>query len=135
MNEKITKDTFVMMEEPLSGIDINDMWDIAKGELTSQDIAKLFAVTSNQFWWVEDDEYDYDELTPEYEKACTITDAWHELMDYLEVKLISRAKEEGLLSKLASDTIVSLVEMEPFMNKYGFKDAGGWWIPVEEVLE
>lgn len=133
MNERIEQDIFVMAEEPLSGVDINDMWEMAKSDMESQELANLFAVVHNQFWWVEDDVYDYDELTPEYEEACAIKDAWGELLDYLEVKLIHRAKEEGLLSKLASDTAVSIVEMEQFMKTYGLKDGRGWWIPVEEL--
>ena len=30
-------------------------------------------------WWVEDNEYDYEEGTAEYEQACRITDDWFEV--------------------------------------------------------
>ena len=32
---------------------------------TEQELADIFSVVSNKFWWVEDNIYDYEEDTPE----------------------------------------------------------------------
>lgn len=46
-----------------------------------RDLADAFALASNQFWWVEDNVYDFEEGTSEHQEACRITDEWGELMD------------------------------------------------------
>ena len=44
--------------------------DVYKRQL--QELADVFAITSNKFWWVEDNEYDYEKGTKEYQEARKI---------------------------------------------------------------
>lgn len=62
-----------------------------------QKLATAFAVSSNSFWWVEDDVYDYDEGTPEYEAACTIVDSWGDLLNKLMDDIFEMLKNKGII--------------------------------------
>ena len=65
------------------------------------------------------------EETEEYNKACEITDAWAEVMDYLCDNLIKCASEDGILA-----TGESHYGLKPFMEKYGYRDGHGWWVKL-----
>ncbi len=79
-----------------------------------------------KFKFFEDAEYDYEEDTEEYEKACSATDAWSEIMDRLEEKVRETAASEGLFDLIPSNETIE--QIEPFMNKCGYINAKGWWV-------
>ena len=95
---------------------------------TEAGLAQTYAVVSNNFWWVEDDVYDFEEGTPEYQEACRITDAWGNLLKELEVEIFSLLKNEGWEIP-ESGTLEVLV---PFMVRNGYYYNIGWWEPKEE---
>ena len=64
---------------------------------TQEDLADAFAVASNKFWWVEDNEYDYEEGSPEHKTACAITDAWGNLMDEYKHRIFEILTSEGVI--------------------------------------
>ena len=85
-------------------------------------LAQAFAAASNKFWWVEDDTYDYEKGTPEYEKARRLTDAWAMLMNKLENEIFDILRSEGI-SIPETGRIKVLI---PFMDRNGFFDGNGW---------
>ena len=58
-----------MGEEPLSNMTLQDLKERFAGTLTENELATAFALSSNEFWWVEDNVYDYEEGTPEHKEA------------------------------------------------------------------
>ena len=72
MNEDsvtLSEDVIVMGSDPLpewTPYQVEIWYEQHPGE---KGLATAFAVTSNKFWWVEDDIYDYVEGTSEYQEA------------------------------------------------------------------
>jgi hypothetical protein len=117
--------TVIMCGDPCPDKTPEDIWSIAKGKCSIQELVDAYVIAHNKFWWVEDEVYDYDEGTEEYNKACEITDAWAEVMDYLCDNLIKCASEDGILA-----TGESHYGLKPFMEKYGYRDGHGWWVKL-----
>ena len=88
-------------------------------------LAKAFAAASNKFWWVEDNIYDYPEGTPEHQEACRITDAWGAVMDELEHEIFAILRREGV--EIPKTGRIGV--LVPFMERNGYCDRGGWWVP------
>ena len=59
-------DIVLMMSEPIPNKTPTDVRIYFSERETEKDLADAFAIASNKFWWVEDNEYDYEEGTPEY---------------------------------------------------------------------
>lgn len=111
----------------MKDISIEDMKKIIANIKTTQDLADAYA-TVNNIWPIKEDEiYDYEEGTKEYEEACSITSAWLELCEKLEKQAIKVATEEGLIDESMKDA-GTFYQLERFMNKYGYYDGSGWWI-------
>lgn len=119
--------TVVMGGDPLPKKSLEEMWSIAKECRTTQELVDAYAGTSNKFFWIEDTEYDFEEGTEEHKEARAFTDAWEELIDYLEARVIARAIEEGLLAERQPNSGL-VKQLDAFMRKYGYRDANGWWI-------
>ena len=76
------------------------------------------------------DDYDYEEESEEYIRVKEIVEAWGEMMDLLDKKIMVAAKEDGLLAERQPNS-GTVKQLESFMKKYGYKDGGGWWIKLE----
>ena len=111
----------------MKDISIEDMKKIIANIKTTQDLADAYA-TVNNIWPIKEDEiYDYEEGTKEYEETCSITSVWLELCEKLEKQAIKVATEEGLIDESMKDA-GTFYQLERFMNKYGYYDGSGWWI-------
>lgn len=113
--------------EPLKGISPSEFKCRVEPFTTTQDLADAFAATSNEFWWVEDNEYDFEKETEEYKRAVALTDEWGALLDKYEEMIFEILRGEGVEIP-PTGRIVVLV---PFMKRYGYDDMGGWWIKSE----
>ena len=110
-----------------NNISIEDMKQIIADIKTTQDLADAYA-TVNNIWPIKEDEiYDYEEGTKEYERACLVSDSWSDLLEELEKRAIEVASEEGLIDENMKDA-GTFYQLERFMNKYGYYDGSGWWI-------
>ena len=121
----------IMGSEPLSDVTIEEMWDVAKNCKNTQELVTAYARVHNEFWFIEDNIYDYEKGTEEYNKTEAIIDAWEKIMDYLEDKVISCAQEEGLLASRQKRSGLAK-QLEAFMSKYGYRDGRGWWVKIEQ---
>ena len=110
---------------------LEEMWEKANNLQSIQELVDVFVAVHNKFWQFADGEYDYDEGTEDYKKACAITEAWGELMDSLEKKVFEVAKKEGLLAERQENS-GTIKQIEDFMKKYGYRDGRGWWIRIKE---
>ena len=127
VEDLLEEDTVIMGGDPLPNRSLEEMWVIAKTYSTTQELVDAYAGAHNKFWWVEDDEYDFEEGTEEHKKACAVTDAWEQVMDYLQERVIACAIEEGLFAEKQPDSGL-VKQLEGFMKKYGYRDGRGWWV-------
>lgn len=127
IDEVFKEGTVIMGGDPLPGKTIEEMWDIAKNLRSTQELVDAYAGASNKFFWVADDEYDYEQGTEEHKAARAVTNAWEEHMSFLEERLIQSAKAEGLMAE-AEEYPHSLVAQIPIMEMYGYRDGNGWWV-------
>ena len=119
---------FVMAQEPVPNMNASDIKTYFADKKTEKDLADAFAMASNKFRWVEDNEYDYEKGSPEHKKACAITDEWGELINEYENRIFEILKNEGI-TILATGQIGVL---NFFMERFGYVDGNGWWIKQEK---
>lgn len=120
----VDKDTFVMCSEPSPDLTA-EMVVKAIGEIeTELELATLFAMVENKVWWIEDEEYDYDEGTIEHNQAKAKTDLWFALANDLKNKIFDILCTEG--AEIPETGRIAV--LEPFMKRNGFKNGHGWWI-------
>ena len=124
----ISDETVLMESEPIPGWEPNDIKEWYGLHHTEAGLAQAFAAVSNKFFWVEDNEYDYEEGTPEHQEACRITDAWAELMDNLQEEIFTILRSEGVIIPEAGQITVLI----PFMERNGFSDRNGWWVAEDQ---
>ena len=123
----ITEGAVILDGSSANNISIEDMKQIIAGIKTTQDLADAYA-TVNNIWPIKEDEiYDYEEGTKEYERACLVSDSWSDLLEELEERAIEVASEEGMIDENMKDA-GTFYQLERFMNKYGYYDGSGWWI-------
>ena len=122
--KKIKCDIVAMAEEPIAGKTPEEIREFFSAKNTEQDLADAFAITSNQFFWVADNIYDYEEGTPERKTACEIADGWGALMDEYEERIFEILTSEGVTIPASAQIRVLI----PFMARNGYRDANGWWI-------
>ncbi len=115
---------YIMGTEPLPERTAEEIRAYFEDKNSPKDLADAFALTSNKFWWVEDNVYDYEKGTPEYQEACRISDEWGELMDAYKARIFEILVREGISIPSTGQIKV----LEPFMAKYGYADGNGWWI-------
>ena len=120
-----------MAGDPLANVSLEEMTAIVKRTQDAQELVDLYVKIHNKFWFIEDDLYDYEKGTPEYNDLAAEIDAWGELMDKVQDELIIRAKNEGLMDREEKHPR-AIISMEPFMKKYGYRDGRGWWVRNSE---
>ena len=120
----IDKDAFIMCQEPSPDLTIEKANEIFDKIETEKDIADLFAIVDNKAWWIEDEEYDFEEGTEEHREAVERTGMWFALSDKLRNMIFDILKHEGVEIPDKGQIVV----LEPFMKRNGFRDGQGWWI-------
>ena len=126
MNDNMN-DIVIMASEPIPNKTPTDVRNYFAERKTEKDLADAYAISHNKFWWVEDDVYDYEEGTPEYETARVIVDEWGALMDEYEERIFMVLRSEGITIQKAGRINV----LNPFMKRNGYFDGNGWWIKVK----
>ena len=82
---------FVMAKEPIPNMSAAEVKAYFAEKHTVQDLADAYAIAHNKFWWVEDNEYDFEEGTPEHKAACAIPDEWgasHHVIDQCTIQAV-----------------------------------------------
>lgn len=120
----LDKATFVMCGEPSPDLTAETAERAIEEIKTESELAALYAVVENKAWWIEDEEYDYDEGTVEHKQAKEKTDLWFALADKLRNRIFDILRAEGIQIPKTKQIVV----LEPFKKKNGYKDGQGWWI-------
>jgi hypothetical protein len=120
----------ILAGDPMPDKTVEQMRVDIEGISNTQELVDAYVQTHNKFWYIEDNLYDYEEGSDEYNRVRENVDAWEEIMDFLDEKVIASAKEEGLLSECQPGA-GTRKQLEKFMSKYGYRDGGGWWIKTE----
>lgn len=127
----VSKDIVALDEEPLAGVAVEGMKAKADHINSVRELAAVYATVDNQAWCIEDDIYDFEEGTGERKNAEVRVDAWMKLSNELEERIVRQARKEKLLrEKQPNSGLVR--QLEPFMEKYGYRNANGWWIEIDE---
>lgn len=115
------------MSEPFDNVTPNDVREWLKEENYSErSLAVALACANNKFWWIEDDLYDYEEDSKEYEEIWEIVDSWEKLMKDVQKKIYGVLRKKRIyVPKKKQGSLRSLI---PFMSRNGYYDGGGWWI-------
>lgn len=121
---KVDKNIIVMSSEPYPCVTLKMVETATKECVTDLELATLFAIVENKAWWIEDEEYDYDEGTVEYKQAREKTDLWFSLVDKLHNKIFVILQSEGV--EIPSTGQIAV--LEPFMKRNGYKNGQSWWI-------
>lgn len=124
VEELFDENTVIMGSDPTSDISIEEMNMIAERAETEKDLADAYAISSNKAHWVEDDVYDYEVGTKEYNNACKISDAWFASAEMLRDRIFIILESEGVtIPKQGYNEV-----MKPFMERNGYRDGRGWWV-------
>jgi len=119
---------FIMAIEPIQNMNASEVRAYFADKHTQKDLADAFAMTSNKFWWVEDNVYDYEAGSPEQQAALAVTDEWGALMDEYESRICGILTAEGVVIP----KIGKIKVLEPFMKKHGYINGRGWWIKEQK---
>lgn len=125
------ENSVVFSEEPMPDMTVQQMEQIIASIRSVNELVDIYAFVHNKFWFIEDDIYDYEEGTKEYESKCAEIDAWRSLMSDLGNRVMHAAVEEGLLVEQTGCGTVKQLGM--FMDKYGYCDGNGWWLKEDQI--
>lgn len=100
------------------------------GISSTQELADIYVQVHNKFWFMEDDLYDYEEGSDVYNKIRDNIDAWAEIMDLLDSRIMKSAQQENLLAERRPES-GTVKQFEVFMKKYGYRNGCGWWVKLE----
>ena len=67
---------FIMGSEPLLDWTVDDVRKWLSTHKDQKSIIDAYAAVHNQAFWIEDNEYDYEEGATAYTYACEQTDSW-----------------------------------------------------------
>lgn len=125
---QLEEDVVAMASEPIPDVEPSELLDWYASHHSEQGLAEAYAAAHNKAWWVEDNIYDYEEGTPDHKQACDITDAWFFVEEKLREQIFAILRSEGVsIPEKGYITVLT-----PFMNRNGFIDGNGWWIPTIE---
>ncbi len=103
------------------------MKDIPDSLEDTQTLADAYAEAHRRFWQETDKICCYAEGTEEYKNARNDADIWYARMNDLEQQILKTAEAEGLLDETKQNAGTAK-RLKVFMDRYGYRDAGGWWI-------
>lgn len=87
----------IFVEEPIPDMSAQEMKQVLSSITSINELVDLYVLVHNKFWFIEDDLYDFEEGTKEYENKCAEIDEWGNLMNDLSNRVMQIAAEERLL--------------------------------------
>ena len=113
---------YVMASDPTQGISASEIKTYFADKQSAQDLADAYAITHNAFWWFEDNEYDFEEGSPEHKSACLITDEWDSLTPLGEseiYELAGRFSDIACKYNLKLETCAEAIDLSRFGIGHG----------------
>ena len=127
IEEACPEGAVILAGDPMPDISAKDMQQIISLLETTQELVDAYVNIHNKFWFIEDDLYDYEKGTEEYERVRSVVAAWGNIMDELDKRVMQSADEEGLLTEWQPGS-GTVKQLEGFMDKYGYRNGCGWWV-------
>ena len=127
IEELIHEDTVILAGDPMANESANDVRSSIQNALSVQELVDYYIMVHNKFWFIEDNLYDFEKGTPEYEEIYKVVCEWEELMNELDNKIMNQAEAEGLLDERKPNS-GTVKQLERFMDKYGYRNGSGWWV-------
>ena len=119
--------TVILAGDPAPDLDIKKARELIYQISSEQELADLYADVSNKAFWIEDEEYDYEEGSEEHIKACQITDEWFDEEGRLREMIFYLLRSEGIETpEYGYMPVLSI-----FMERNGYRDGNGWWVKKE----
>ncbi len=127
---RIPPGTVILAGDPAPDLNIEKARGIISNISSEQELADIYADVFNKAFWIEDEEYDYDEGTEEHIKACQVTDEWFYEEEKLREIIFTLLRNEGIeIPESGQITVLSI-----FMERNGYRDGNGWWVEKEEEV-
>lgn len=129
--DDLPKGTEVLAFNPCEDICAKEMQRRIAMISTEEELTMMLAYVSNRFWYMEDDLYDYEIGSDEYETLRREVSEWGEMMHSLDLRALSILREEnegGLLNHNLDMSRGSQAVINILMERNGYSDAGGWWV-------
>lgn len=94
---------------------------------TEEDLAYVHELVHEMWVYHEDNTYDYEEGTPEYDKSIKVFEEWDVLRQMLDEEVLSAMRKRGV-----NADYLDIKTLETFMSMQGYKESGGWFFKDEE---
>ena len=117
----------ILAGDPMPDMSVEDMKCVISLISTTQELVDAYVNVHKKFCFIEDVLYDYDEGTKDYERVRLIVDAWDDIMDELDNRIMQTAAAEGLLAERQPNS-GTVKQIQAFMDKYGYRNVCGWWV-------
>jgi len=130
---KYLKETVILASEPLQGFTPDDVRQWLHGNDTEHGLATALAKVYNQTGWLGHDLDEFEE--PELFQARAVFNEWWTLCKELYKKVTSILRDENNIGKANHDLSCGRMRdiLMPFMDRNGYHDGAGWWIPKNEM--
>ena len=122
---------FILAAEPLPNRTAEEMRKYYEKVQNTRQLVNLYAAVNNQLGWVAGKYDDCTEEAEEFIYAERLYQSWSQLHDDILQSIMVAAEQEGLLLP-QPPTGGFWWQLIPFMEKYGYQDGRGWWIPAPE---
>lgn len=117
-------------ENMISNLKPRDVSDWYLQNHTEQDLADIYEIVHEMWVYHEDETYDYEEGTPEYEKSIATFEQWDALRQMMEKEILSTLRKHNVYVDY-----LDIKTLDTFMDWHGYKNHGGWYIKKEELFE
>ena len=117
----------IMLGNPYSDMTVDEIQKNIQEACTTQELVDAFVLVRNEYAYIASDLDELEEGTAQYDEIETTVNSYRAMYDLLKEKVLTAAKQEKLL-ELDQHGLGSMKQLEPFMNKYGYRNGCGWWI-------
>ena len=114
-------------EETVNNLTADDVRKWYTEHHTEEDLAYVHNLVHEMWVYHEDDTYDYEEDTPEYENAIKVFEEWDVLRQELDDDVLSALRKHDV-----DVDYLDIKALETFMNWHGYEESGGWFFKEEE---
>lgn len=126
----VTKGSYILTDAPLSGVSPEEMLNWMKDNDDEQGLATALALVHGEVDWIDDELYDYEEGSQEYDTAYNTYRKWREIEEsiYSRIMEILKAENDAGESHHQIENKGLHYIVKPFMERNGYIDGAGWWV-------
>ena len=101
---------------------------------TEANIADAFETAHCAFVYFEDETYDYDRYSQNWAYYTWNANQWHSVIQHTEGMILDILRKESIagVANHAPDDVDSYHAIQQFMERNGYREGSGWWIPIKD---